>query len=69
VRPGFPNWVLATNLQKQSCEKERGGMVMATWLVVTIAVVGIAILVSIPTALWAMVIYGLVQIVRENEQT
>lgn len=42
---------------------------MATWLVVTIAVVGIAILVSIPTALWAMVIYGLVQIVRENEQT
>jgi hypothetical protein len=39
------------------------------WLTVVVGVVGIAIVMTIPAALWTMVIYGLVQIVRENQET
>lgn len=42
---------------------------MVEWLTVIVAVVGIAIVVAIPAALWAMVVYGLVQIAQESTQT
>lgn len=41
---------------------------MLEWLAVFVAVAGIAIILSMPAALWAMVVYGLVQIAREKTQ-
>lgn len=42
---------------------------MVEWLTVIVAVVGTAIVVAIPAALWAMVVYGLIQSAQENTQT
>jgi hypothetical protein len=40
---------------------------MEAWLMVILGVVGVAIMLSIPAAVWFMVIYGLAQIVREKQ--
>jgi hypothetical protein len=42
---------------------------MVEWLAVIAAIVGIAIVLSIPAALWVMVVNGLVQIARENRRS
>ena len=39
---------------------------METWLAVLIGVVGIALLLAIPAALWTLVIQGLVYSIREK---
>jgi hypothetical protein len=39
---------------------------MATWLLVVIAVLGIAVIGSILAAVWVSVILGVVQLVREH---
>jgi hypothetical protein len=37
------------------------------WLMVIVGVLGIAVILTIPACVWYMVVYGLVQIVREKQ--
>jgi hypothetical protein len=40
---------------------------MLDWLTVIVGVIGLAIVLAMPALMWYMVIYGLVQIVREEK--
>ena len=40
---------------------------MEAWVAMVIGVVGLAIVLAIPVAVWAIFVYGLVQMLREKQ--